>query len=243
MVSWIAILLPLVGLAVVGAVFCIVKTLRGLKRPQFTLRTLLLYVAAMAVALSAVGSWRYLNRAQAKWLEPSSGEAEAIEVEPVLTRQDDRYATSYRSRFRNIGRLFAETDRRMDQTGGDLSTTTDPFRGWIKLETDDPALLEAWLGALREADQPEAGWMVIRGLVVDSEGRGVPDATIDLMGPYVYINHFQTRQDGTFTMPIEAPPGFGYHLRVRPDSAAAQRTGMFSLRPDKRELVVKIRLR
>jgi hypothetical protein len=66
---------------------------------------------------------------------------------------------------------------------------------------------------------------------------------VDLMGGYVYINHFQTRADGTFTMPIKAPPRDGYYLRIRYGDEKRMRTPRFSLSASEPERVSLIRVR
>jgi hypothetical protein len=86
--------------------------------------------------------------------------------------------------------------------------------------------------------------------VVDKAGRGIGGATVDLMGPFVFVNHFQTRDDGTFTMPLRdgnsnAPAGRGYYLRIRAKEETAEsplrwHSASFSLDPRNPELVVEI---
>ena len=82
---------------------------------------------------------------------------------------------------------------------------------------------------------------MIRGRVVDRSGKPVPRAMIDLLGGYVFINFFQTRDDGTFTMPLSdagmsAPAGSSYYLQVRDEKDSAKtpirwNTPSFSLSP------------
>jgi hypothetical protein len=114
------------------------------------------------------------------------------------------------------------------------------------MEVRDRAALEAFVDALKTADTPDPTTYAIHGRVLRSDGRPLPDATVDLLGPYVYINHFTTRDDGTFTMFIQAPPQPGYSLRVRFrrwNENQEVSTPSFSLHPEDRELAVVIRVK
>ncbi len=234
----VAILLPAVAAAV--WVICVPRE----RRVQFSLRTLMIGVTLVAIGLSAVMSWRYLNTAKIKWLDPSSTAARQLWSEPVVTQQGDEFTASYRSKFRDEGELYAaELTGRMAPRGGSFGLQTNQSRQLITLESSDRAHLEDALAALAKADVPKKGWFAIRGVVEDRAGLPVGDAMVDLMGSSVYINHFKTREDGTFTMPIQSPPGRGYYFRVRYDADRRMNTARFMLSDDKRELVVRIRVK
>jgi hypothetical protein len=122
------------------------------------------------------------------------------------------------------------------------SRTLQIDRQSIEIKSPDQGATQAWLGTLQKADQPQPGAFVIRGKVVDRSGKPVPRATIDLLGGYVFINYFDTRDDGTFTMPLSdtgtgAPPaGSGYYLQVRTNKKSTNapvrwNTPSFSLDP------------
>ncbi len=115
----------------------------------------------------------------------------------------------------------------------------------IDLESDSRAYLQQYLACFDKADVPKPGLRVIHGRLEDSAGQPVGGAIVDLLGPYVYINHFQTRSDGTFAMPIEAPPGSGYRLRIRYGGETKKRmeTPSFSLADNPSELMLIVRVR
>jgi hypothetical protein len=106
-----------------------------------------------------------------------------------------------------------------DAASGSFGITYYSTMQQVDYRSSSRAELEAVLDAVRRADvlHPEQDESVIFGIVVDGDGKPVGGATVDLMGPNVYINHFLTRDDGTFHMPITVPPGRGYHLRIRRD--------------------------
>ena len=120
----------------------------------------------------------------------------------------------------------------------------------ITIAASKKAVAEQVLEAMRESDQRPAGAFVIRGRVRDNYGRPLANAQVDLMGRFVFINCFQTRDDGTFTMALtdtngSVPEGSLYYLRVR---AATERKGhhvrwnsrYFSLKRSQPEMVVEI---
>ena len=126
--------------------------------------------------------------------------------------------------------------------GGNHTTSWDSHGGRIDIAAEDRDLLDAYLVALRATDKLVPREMVIRGRVEDSGGDPVAGAVVDLMGPYVYVNHFRTREDGTFVMPMTPNEGWGYYLRIRPEGGEPETTGRFSLSYDEPERVVIVRL-
>ncbi len=93
--------------------------------------------------------------------------------------------------------------------------------------------------------------IVIRGRVVDRQGQPLRRATIDLQGPFVFVNCFHADDDGYFVMPLvdsiglRPPPGQGYSLRVRDQydsvkSPLRWESVSFSLDPATPELAVVI---
>jgi hypothetical protein len=194
--------------------------LRENKGPiQFNLRTLLVAMTLVALILGGVGWWRMVNLAQVRWLDPASPEA----VELVASIRIVRIAEN------GEGKPLMVYETR----NGSMH---------VKVVCGDRDEMEKHLRSLRGIDELEPGEMVMRGRVVDAEGAPVGGARIDLMGPYVYINHFETREDGTFTMPITPNEGWGYYLRIRPQSREPEATGRFSLSYDEPERVVIVRL-
>jgi len=230
--------------ALVPIAVLVVAICPRLRRGQFSVRTLMIGVTLVAIGLSAVMSWRYINQAKIEWLEPSSAAAGQLWAEPVVTQEGGEFTAVYRSRFRDEEELYAaELTGRMVPGGGSFGMQMDQLRQSIKLKSSDRSHLEDRLAALAEADVPKRGWFAIRGVVENRDGRPVPDARVDLMGSSVYINHFITREDGTFTMPLQAPPGPGYYLRIRYGGNRRMNTARFTLSDDNRELVVRIRVK
>ena len=216
-----------------------------LRRSQFSVRTLMIGVTLVAIGLSAVMSWRYINQAGIEWLEPSSAAARQLWAEPVVTQEGDEFTAVYRSKCRDEDELYStELTGRMVSGGGSFGMQMDRMRQLIKLESSDKSHLKNRLAALAKADVPKKGWFSIRGAVEDREGRPVADAMVNLRGgSWAYINHFKTREDGTFTMPIQAPPDRGYYFDIRYGGNRRMKTAPFTLSDDNRELVVRIRVK
>lgn len=227
--------LPVVVLLIVGL-------LPWLRRVQFSLRTLMIGVTVVAVGLSSVSTWHYLSLARIEWLAPASVAARQLVTKPVVIELDDGFSATYASKFRPVDELLkmaTEAQRSGQRTWS--GRTTLHHRHTITVQSSDKSHLEEMLAGLAKADAPKKGWFAIRGVVEDREGRPVTDAMIDLMGPsYVYINDFQTREDGTFTMPVQAPPGRGYYLHIRYGGDRRMNTARFILSDDNRELVIRI---
>jgi len=225
------------GIAVVGAI-----VLRR-RRLQFSLRTLLVVCALVAMGFSAWYSWRWWTLARVTWVDPASPEARRILSEPSIVENDGKFQAAFRPRYRSVGSVLNAAGRVNLEGGGSMRTNVSAD-GQIDLESDGRDHLERYLAALRQADVPKPGMRVIHGRVEDRSGNPVAGAIVDLLGPYVYINHFQTRPDGTFAMPIEAPPRSGYRLRIRyAGGTERMETPSFSLADDPAEVMVIVRVR
>jgi hypothetical protein len=239
MVILLAVGIMLPAVAVAAWAICV----RREKRVQFSLRTMMIGVTVVAFGLSAVMSWRYLNLARIEWLDPASAEAGFAWTSPVVTREGDKFTAVYMPKFRSLNDLGDVEVARAPGWSGSFGRRFDNAKHVLQLRSSDESYLRQWLAAVAKADAPKKGWFAIRGVVEDRDGQPVADAMVDLMGSYVYINHFQTREDGTFTMPIQAPPGRGYYLRVRYGDNRQMNTAQFTLADGNRELVVRIRVK
>jgi hypothetical protein len=219
------------------------------RRPQFSLRTLTIACTVVAVAFSAWYSWQWWSLARLTWIDPASPEARGLLVEPSIVEKDGKFQASFRPRHRGAPGLLdlawaKVVGANTHPIANSLTTRTLHQAHEITMESDGRVYLEALLTALQKADVPQPGVRVIHGRVADSAGEPVGGATVDLLGPYVYINHFQTRPDGTFTMPLEAPPQSGYWLRIRyAGDTKRMETPSFLLSDDPAVRMVLIRVR
>jgi hypothetical protein len=203
---------------------------------RYTLRTLFIGITLVAVALTCWLVYRQATLCRLHWLPPGSPAAKALFPTPTIQKLDDGSHTfTYYARSRDIQTLLTALPNT-----GDRHMQID--RQSMVIKSPDLPTAQACLGALQTADKPKPGSFVIRGKLVDRSGKPVARATIDLMGSFVFINYFATRDDGTFTMPLtdpagSAPPaGSGYYLRVRDDKDSAKHpfrwnTPSFSLDP------------
>jgi hypothetical protein len=202
---------------------------------RFTLRALFIGITLVAVALMCWLGYR-ATLCRIQWLPPGSAAAKALFPVPTIHKLDDgSYTVTYYARSRDIQSLYSAV-----LPAGNSKLL--PNRQLIVCESPDQASAQQCLQALQTADKAKSGSFVIRGKVVDRSGKPVARATIDLMGSFVFINYFQTRDDGTFTMPLSdsgvspPPAGSGYYLQVRAkkDSTNApvrRNTPGFSLSP------------
>jgi hypothetical protein len=203
---------------------------------RFTLRTLFIGITLVAVALTCWLGYRQATLCRVHWLSSGSPAAKALFPSTTIQRLDDgSYTFTYDARSRDIQSLYSAL-----LPAGNSKLLPD--RQSIVCESPDQASAQECLQALQTADKAKPGSFVIRGKLVDRSGKPVARATIDLMGSYVFINYFQTRDDGTFTMPLtdpagSAPPaGSGYYLQVRDKTDSAKQpirwnTPGFSLDP------------
>jgi hypothetical protein len=203
---------------------------------RFNLRTLFIGITLVAVALMCWLGYRQATLCRVHWLSPGSPAAKALFPIPTIHKLDDgSFTFTYYARSRDIQSLLTALPNT-----GDRDLQID--RQSMVIKSPDQATTQACLVALQTADKPKPVSFVIRGRLVDRNGKPVARATIDLMGSFVFINYFETRDDGTFTMPLtdpagSAPPaGSGYYLRVRDDKDSAKHpfrwnTPSFSLDP------------
>jgi len=208
----------------------------ALERMRFTLRTLFIGITLVAVALMCWLGYRHATLCRLQWLSPGSPAAKALFPAATIQQLDDGwYSFTYDARSRDIQSLYTALPPQ-----GDRNLQIN--RQSITIKCREQADAQACLAALQAADKHKPGSFVIRGRVVDRSGNPVARATVDLMGGYVFINYFETRDDGTFTMPLydslslSAPAGRGYYLRVRDKNETADKpirwnTPSFSLDP------------
>lgn len=227
--------LPFVALLLVFIVGAAGLFVYWLFKRRFSLRWLMMVVAMIAVVLGAVSWWQTAGRAGLRRVDLASPEAAAMRPDAVIVERegdttgdsDDsgrrEFVARFVPRYRNINQLASlpEVDEARaearDETSGSFGVTYFSNMQQVDFEASSRAELEAVLETIRAADvlRPEHDESVIFGIVVDAEGEPVAGATVNLEGPFVYINHFRTRDDGTFLMPIQAPAGRGYYLSIR----------------------------
>lgn len=231
----------------VGLFIAVILTARLLRSKggswQFSLRSFLVLVAIVASVLAAVMGYRAQTMAGLEWIDAASPQADKLfPVESISRNPDGKYEFTYFTKRCSIQKLIGPINR-----VGQMSFRID--RESVKIQVEDEATATSQLAAIRQLDVVPPGTFVIRGKVVDRSGNPLAGATIDLMGAYVFINHFQTRDDGTFTMPLtdggSAPAGSGYYLRVRAKEETSANlirwnTASFSLSPNRPEMVVLI---
>jgi len=210
----------------------------------FGLRGMLILQTLVALSLGLFGWWRVTYLAQTRWLDPASPEAVALFPESqVELNADGEWGCAYASRCVSISALDSKLEAKGIEIQGGYSFHWDGPTNRVEFSGGNRESVEAYLAALKAADIVQPGKIVIRGQVVDHQGNPVANAIVDLQGPYVYINHFKTRDDGTFVMPITPHKGWGYHLRIRPPGGEPMNTDRFSLRYDEPERVVIVRIR
>ena len=239
----ISVLLTVLTAALVVGVF-LVAILYRKRRFQYSLRTLMIGCTLVAVVLSAVQSWRYWTTAHTVWLDSSSPEARRFLAVTEIVERGEGFTATFRPNFRNLGDLVNIVEKAAIPSGSGMNSRFDHQSQQMRFETAERKPLEDRLALLTASDVLQPGWFVIRGRVEDSSGDPVGGAIVDLMGGYVYINHFQTRPDGAFLMPIQAPAGNGYYLRIRyQDDTRRMNTQSFSLDPANPEKVVRIQVK
>ncbi|MCA9101823.1 MAG: carboxypeptidase regulatory-like domain-containing protein [Planctomycetales bacterium] len=244
-------LLPLFlfALAVGGAASLLLR-----RRLRFSLRWLLFVSVMVGLVLGGVTWWQTAGHARLQRVDPASPDALAWRPEPVIVERKDKttgsteYAARFMPHYRSIHQLVdlpevAEARASAkDETSGSFGVTYYHTEQQVIYESSSRAELEAVLKTVEAADvpRPDLDESVIFGVVVDSNGDPVGGATIDLLGPSVYINNFITRDDGTFHMPNTAPAGRGYYLRVRYGDGRSMRTSSFHYDGPGSELGVRV---
>lgn len=214
---------------------------------QFSLRSLLIATSLLAVLLAGWFGCRRAMMARLTWLPLGSQQAEALfPTETVQTMPEGQFGFTYHSRRVRLSSLPVPSGFSGSFSYKDNGQT-------VTVKTADEAAASELLQSLRDADVLPAEQHVIRGRVVDRQGGPLAGAIVDLMGPFVFINHFQTRDDGTFTLTLEdgglkPPLGSGYYLRIRaPEETAEQHvrwnTPTFTLDLTQPERVASIMVR
>lgn len=236
----IAIFLVVLFMAVIVSAL-VLRSKRG--NLQFSLRSFMVLVTIVAVLLAAVMGYRGQTMARVQWIDVKSPQADKLfPAESISRDPDGKYEFTYFAKRSSIQKLIRPIDR-----VSNMSFRID--RESIKVQVEDEATAISQLATLRQHDVLPSGTFVIRGKVVDRKGNPLAGATVDLMGSYVFINHFQTRDDGTFTMPLtdggSAPAGIGYYLCVRAKEETSVNhvrwnTASFSLSSSSPEMVVLI---
>lgn len=231
-----------VGLLIIGFVFAISRLSKG-GNLQISLRGFLVFVALIAIVLAAVIGFRRETMASVEWIDAASPLANQLfPAESISPNPEGKYEFTYFAKCRSIQKLIGPI-----QQLGNMSFRID--RESIRIQVEDEATATSQLAAIRKLDVVPPGTFVIRGKVVDRKGKPLAGATVDLMGPYVFINHFQTRDDGTITMPLmdggSAPAGSGYYLRVRAKEETSENhvrwnTASFSLSSNSPEMVILV---
>jgi hypothetical protein len=185
---------------------------------RFSLRSLLAAVTLICVILAAWLAYRRETYCQLRWLSPNSKEASSLFPKPAPEQlSDGSYRLTYYVRNRDVQSLLRNVK---EPDGSSYNMLVD--RETVILNSDDLPSIQRYLQAIQVADVKVPKAFLIRGRVVDRKGKAVPHATVDLMGDFVFINHFETRDDGTFTMSLRdgagnVPPARGgYYLRIRP---------------------------
>lgn len=197
------------------------------------------YIAAVSVVIAAgvigFGAWFWKTHVATRWLPADDDEIASLFLDNSEVAPDDEngFGFTYRPAWSTVQTLFA--------TAPDEWRSYRTTDGQIVASFDDEESAEFQLKALRELDKPPAGEFLFRGRIVDAAGEPVAAAIVDLLGPWVFVNHFRTRDDGTFVMPLStktgSPPAkWGYYLRIRAADETADKhhrwnTMRFSLNP------------
>jgi hypothetical protein len=216
------------------------KWLRG-RRFQYSLRTLLIFVTAIAVLLSAIASWNLWFKAQIEYLDPDSLVVASWNAPPVITEEKGDFKAVYHTHCLTAAEIQKILQKSMDgmKIHGYESYSAE---GTITVRSANREKLAETLAEMQQADIALPGRFIIHGLVKDAAGNPLPGATLDLMGPWSSMNNFQSRGDGTFSMPTRAPARSGYYFRIYYGKKQIDST-TFTLDADRPEIFVVIRVR
>ena len=226
-------------LLVPALLLCIFLVRRAQKAKwRLTLRGLLIFIFVLAAIMAGTIGYRRASMARVSWLDPASQRAKQIfPTAEVVENADGAYEFRYYAKNRNVQRLLP------DISNGGYSIGDEYLR--VTVRQDKAAAYEV-LENIRKADKRPKGAFVIRGRVRDADGEPLENAHIDVMGRFVFINCFGTREDGTFTMALSdenasVPAGSMYYFRVRTRNQTARwNSDYFSLDRNKPEMVVEI---
>lgn len=211
---------------------------------QFSLRTLLIFVTAFAVLFSVITSWNYWFKAKLYFIDSTSPLVSMLKAPPQIIEEKGCFKATYRPQHIDIGEIYKLSEKISLSltTNGSYRCSTNHTNQTMILEADNRSFLDEKLDAMRKTDVLLPGRFIIQGLVKDAEGNPVPEASVDLMGPYVFINYFMSRNDGTFAMPITAPANSGYYFSIRYGDKKME-TPTFSLDSAQPELFVIIQVK
>ncbi|MFI4877054.1 MAG: carboxypeptidase-like regulatory domain-containing protein [Blastopirellula sp. JB062] len=208
-------------------------------RPRISLRGMLVAVAMLSLPLAYLTQWRYADRAQVGWLQADSTQAQQWLGKIKIAVDADLPTAAYTSNYVDVRRLYQMAESSVRPSAA-LQADFDNDRVIVRCE--DPRELKALVEAMRQADRRSPDQFVIRGRVVNRDGLPISGAAIDLVGPWSIENYFRTREDGSFSMPVNAPAGDGYALQIRADQNHPILTPPFSLHNQQRERIAQIRL-
>jgi hypothetical protein len=236
--------IPLLALLMLLAYGCFWVLNRLLKkRFQYSLRTLLVFVTAVAVILSAITTWDQWNKAQLEFVDSSSPAFAALNkpVEITEEKKDLRFKTTFRPRYREIGEVLGFNEE-SDPFNGSWGCRTDFMNQTSILEASDRRDLEKKLADMQKADVLLPGRFVIHGLLKDSAGNLIQGAQINLVSYNVFDVSFKTLEDGTFFIPIKPPVQSSYHLLIYYRDKKME-SSEFSLNPAQPERYVVVQVR
>jgi hypothetical protein len=233
-------LLAMLMMAVFGGLM-LIKRLRQ-KRFQYSLRTLLIFVTAIAVLLSAIASWNLWFKAQIEFLDPDSLAVAAWNAPPVITEEKGDFNAVYHTRCLSAGEIQKIAKNAMDR-GNIHGYTSYSMEGTITVMSGNREKLEETLAEMQQADIALPDRFTIRGIVKDAAGDPLPGAAVELAGHDVPFNSsIQSRGDGTFSMPVRVPARSGYYFQIYYGKKKIDST-TFSLDSARPEIFVEIRVR
>jgi hypothetical protein len=205
-------------------------------RFQFSLRTLLIVVTALAVLLSLITSWNYLFKAQIEWLDPSSTLVVQWKKPPEIVEENGQFKVTYRPQHRGIGEILISLGNAFS------NYSSYGVKQTLSMESDNRRELGEKLAMLSKSDILQNGCFTIQGIVKDADGKPVRDATIYLMGSSFGFTDSYSREDGTFFMPIKTPAQAGYFFKIF-YRGKKRYTPTFLLDSSKPELFVVVRVK
>jgi hypothetical protein len=214
------------------------------RRFQYSLRTLLIAVTAVAVVLSAFTAWNRWTKAQLEFLDADAPAFAFLKMTPEIGETTDPpgFKATFRPRYQGIG----EVERISDEAGTSRGTwhgrTTDFMKQTAVLESGERHDLEAGLAAMQKADVLLPGRFVIHGVLKDAAGDPIPGAQVNLNSPNSFNVMFNTLDDGTFFIPIKPPIDPQYSFEIYYGGKKMVST-TFSLDPATPEMFVIVRVR
>ena len=216
-------------------IFAIVARGRAVRKP-FSLRSLLTAITAIALLLGGTLAYRRGSMAQLRNVEKYK--TQTLPIAEITQRDDGNFELFYRAKCRSIQSLI----KHLEIGRGGYAVKNES----VVIYSEEKPRVEAALATLLKHDKLPTGSVVIRGVVRQRDGKPLAGATLDVLGRYQFINCFQTRDDGTFTMALSdrdpmLPFGMGYYLRIR-TAGETQRwnTGYISISKQNPEISVEI---